>query len=100
MNESLKAIIAKRIALDLQDDFGRDKCWEEELKIVEEDPETALLFINQDGTDEEVYFLSEILCDIYDSTLDDRFIEAFRQRADKIDNNEMKRSILQEIEHV
>ena len=44
--------------------------------------------------------LNEILCDMWDATHDNRFIEAYRYRAEKMEDPEMKRSILHEINWV
>lgn len=100
MTESLKSIIAKRISTHPEYDFGINECWREALQLVKENPESVVMFVNNDATDEEVYWLSEILCDIYDLLQNDSIIDAFRERANKMDDAEMKRSILREIDFV
>ena len=70
------------------------------MQLVKEKPEEVLAFIKQEATEEEVYWLSERLCEIFDITNDERFVEAFSSRANKIADEEMKRSILQEVGHV
>jgi len=100
MIEKIKSIIAKRIAIHPEYDFGIKECWKEALNVVKENPESVLLFINNDATDEEVYWFSEILCDMYDLLQDDRIINAFKERAERMDDAEMKRSVMQEIDHI
>ena len=100
MTERLKNIIAKRISMHPEYDFGINECWREALQLVKENPESVVMFVNNDATDEEVYWLSEILCDIYDLVLNDSIIDAFRERANKMDDAEMKRSILREIDFI
>ncbi|MCQ2543254.1 MAG: hypothetical protein MJ126_03745 [Lachnospiraceae bacterium] len=100
MVEKLKEIIARRVSLHPEDDFGRIKCWEEALLLVKEDSEAVLDFINNVATDEEVYWFSERLCEMYDLTQDERYIDAFVSRAEHITDEEMKRSILQEVNYV
>ena len=68
--------------------------------LVKENPEAVLIFIKDEASDEEVYWLSEKLCDIYDLTQDELFVRAFQDRADNMEDVEMKRSILQEVSHV
>lgn len=100
MINDFKTIIKKRIAIHPEYDYGIEQCWKEELLLVKENPDEALHFINEEATDIEVYWFSEVLCEIYDATLDSRFIKAFENRANHMNDAEMKRSILQEINHV
>lgn len=100
MINKYKEIIAKRISTHPEYDFGIKECWNEALLLVKDDPESVISFIGDDATDEEVYWFSEILCDIYDLIQDERIIDAFRKRADKMSDAEMQRSVLQEIKHI
>lgn len=100
MTNKLRSIIAKRISMHPEYDLGIEECWKEALKIVKDNLDAVVLFVNNDATDEEVYWFSEILCDIYDLLQDDSIIDAFQKRANKMDDVEMKRSILQEIDHI
>lgn len=100
MFEKLREIIAKRIATHPEYDYGITKCWEEAMELVKENPEEVLSFIINDATDEEVYWFSEKLCDIYDLGRDERFVQAFKNRANRITDAEMRRSILQEIDYI
>ena len=100
MIKKYKDIIAKRISTHPEYDFGIKECWNEALLLVKDDPESVISFICDDATDEEVYWFSEILCDIYDLIQDERIIDAFRKRADKMSDEEMQRSVLQEIKHI
>lgn len=100
INEKLKSIIANRISMNPEYDFGIEQCWNEALKLVKVYPEEVLKFVQSSASDTEVYWFSEILCDIYDLTEDERFIKAFGDRAANITDAEMKRSIIQEIGHV
>lgn len=100
IKEKLKEIIARRISIDPEDDYGRKKCWEEALLLVKDNPEFTLRFITEEATDEEVFWFSERLCEMYDISQDERFIQAFQNRADQMTDAEMKQSILQEISWV
>ncbi|MCR5147468.1 MAG: hypothetical protein K6C35_00735 [Eubacterium sp.] len=100
MTNDLRRIIAKRIAIHPEYDLGIKRCWKEALNFAKDNSEAVVLFVNNDATDEEVYWLSEILCDMYDLLKDDRIIDAFQERANKMDDTEMKRSILQEIDYI
>ncbi len=100
MVKKYKDIIAKRISTHPEYDYGIKECWSEALLLVKDDPESVISYINNDATDEEVYWLSELLCDIYDLIQDERIIDAFQRRAENMLDSEMKRSVLQEIEHI
>lgn len=98
--ERIKAIIAERIETEPEYDYGIEQCWKKMMQIVRQDKEKVLSFIESVASDEEVYWLSEILCDMYDMMNDDRLVKAFAERAFAMTDAEMKRSVLQEINHI
>ncbi len=97
---TIRNLISKRKAINPEYDYGRDLCWKEEINYLINNINESINFISSEATDEEVYWLSEVLCDIYDKTQDIRFIQIFKERAEKMNNKEMQRSIIQEINHV
>lgn len=100
VSQKLREIIHKRIDTDDEYDYGIKQCWDEALKLISENVDEAIDFVENEASDEEVYWLSEILCDVYDATKNEATVEAFKMRADKMSDAEMKRSTLQEIAHV
>ena len=100
LTDELKQIIARRIATHPEYDYGIQQCWDEAITLIKNNQDEAINFIKHEGSDEEVYWLSEILCDIYDVTFDERFVDAFKERGNNMSDAEMKRSVLQEVGHV
>ena len=84
----IPGMTGKFINYKYKDAFSKKGCYE------------ALHFINEEASDIEVYWFSEVLCEIYDATLDSRFIKAIENRANQMNDVEMKRSIIQEINHI
>ena len=98
MNEELSQAIARRIATFEENDGAIDQAHEEELRAVLSEPEAALRFIRETVSDDEVNFLVEILCDIWDVNHDDRFIDASQKRADGTADPYIRDSIQRDID--
>lgn len=99
IHDRLRAVIAKRIALHPEDDFQIDKCWKEEVALLTEDIDEAIDFILNHGTDEEIYWLSEIFEDVVHSVNSMPFVEAIIERANTIYDEAKKKSVLSEAEY-
>ena len=54
--EQLRGVIARNMALDPNDDFGTEKCWEEMTAILSEDIIATLHYFENECTDEELYW--------------------------------------------
>ncbi len=71
--------------------------WEDEVKIICANMEESIRFIREDCTDEELYWLGEIYNDIMDKTRHKAFLQALRERAQRVENPEWKKDILIDI---
>ena len=61
--EQLRGVIARNMALDPNDDFGTEKCWEEMTAILSEDIIATLHYFENECTDEELYWLGAVFED-------------------------------------
>ena len=78
--EQLRRVITRCISLDPNDDFGMEKCWEEMTDILSANIHDTILFINNDCTDEELYWLGSVFEDVAEKTQSNDFIKTLRDR--------------------
>ena len=95
--DAIHAVIRERItnpnALQYPDPW-----WEKEIDVLSADLDTTILFIRQECSDEELHWLGEIIDDLVEKTQSQDLVCAFRQRAEAIQDCEMKEEALQDIE--
>lgn len=74
-----------------------DPWWEKEVDAIVADHETAIEFITNECSDEELYWLAEVFDDVMDKTRSIEFLNRLRQRAQSVENPEWMQSILKDI---
>lgn len=74
-----------------------DPWWEKEVDAIVTDLDTAIEFITNECSDEELYWLAEVFDDIMDKTRSIEFLNSLRQRVQSVVNPEWKQSILEDI---
>ena len=82
--EQLRGIIARNMALDPNDDFGTEKCWEEMTAILSEDIVATLHYFENECTDEEFYWLGAVFEDVAEKTQSKELIQVLRNRLTKV----------------
>ena len=82
--EQLRGIIARNMALDPNDDFGTEKCWEEMTAILSEDIVATLHYFENQCTDEEFYWLGAVFEDVAEKTQSKELIQVLRNRLTKV----------------
>jgi len=82
--ERLRDVIARNIALDPNDDFGIEKCWEEMTAILSEDAIATLHYFENECTDEEFFWLGAVFEDIAEKTQSKELIQVLRSRLEKV----------------
>ena len=92
----LRAKIDLRIHGD-PDNYYEVTLWEEEVDLFCEDLNAGIQFITTICTDEELYWLGEVYDDIMEKTRSKAFIDALRERAERVDNKAWKAVILEDI---
>ena len=82
--EQLRGVIERNMALDPNDDFGTEKCWEEMTAILSEDIVATLHYFENECTDEEFYWLGAVLEDVAEKTQSKELIQVLRNRLTKV----------------
>lgn len=97
--DKLRNILAVRINLHPNDDFGTAECWEKELQILTEDVTDTISFLENESTNEEFYWISEVFQELSEKVQSKKLIQAMRSRLDKI-SRESYNQISFESEHI
>jgi hypothetical protein len=82
--EQLRGVIERNMALDPNDDFGTEKCWEEMTAILSEDIVATLHYFETECTDEEFYWLGAVFEDVAEKTQSKKLIQVLRNRLTKV----------------
>ena len=76
--QKLRAVIAKYVSLDANDDFATEECWKEMAEMLSEDVSDTIRFFESECTVEELYWLSSIFEDIIAKTKSTDLISIWR----------------------
>ena len=82
--EQLREVITRCAALDPNDDFGMEKCWEEMTVILSDDISATIHFFESVCTDEELYWLGSVFEDVAEKTQSKELIQVLRNRLAKV----------------
>ncbi|MGN0655103.1 MAG: hypothetical protein ACI4KD_09340 [Oscillospiraceae bacterium] len=82
--EQLREVITRCAALDPNDDFGMEKCWEEMTIILSDDISETIHFFESVCTDEELYWLGSVFEDVAEKTQSKELIQVLRNRLAKV----------------
>ena len=82
--EQLREVITRCAALDPNDDFGMEKCWEEMTIILSDDISATIHFFESVCTDEELYWLGSVFDDVAEKTQSKELIQVLRNRLAKV----------------
>ena len=82
--EQLREVITRCTALNPNDDFGMEKCWEEMTVILSHDISATISFFESECTDEEFYWLGSVFEDVAEKTQNKEFIQVLRNRLAKV----------------
>ena len=82
--EQLRGVIERNMALDPNDDFGTERCWEEMTAILSEDIVATLHYFENECTDEEFYWLGAVFEDVAEKTQSKELIQVLRNRLTKV----------------
>lgn len=94
---SIKDCLHYRIT-EPEDNYYYVTLWEKEVNIVCSDLDAGMQFINNECTDEELYWLSEVFEDIAAKSHSAEFIQCIRERAARVEDSKRRADIQQEIE--
>jgi len=79
--KSFRELIKKREALDPDDEYGAQECWKELTNLLAEDMDGTIDFINNECTENEFSWLSEIFDDVVIKTQSHEFIDCVQKVA-------------------
>lgn len=86
MTEEIRAVIKKRMATDDEWDYGVKQCWKEEVELLSRDINDTISFLENNCTDEEFSWLSEIFEDVAKRTQSREFVNCLHCIAEKYPN--------------
>jgi len=79
--ERFKEIIQKEETLHPNDDYGAQECWKELTDLLAKNIDETIDFINNECTEREFFWLSEILDDVVIKTQSHEFIDCVQKVA-------------------
>lgn len=92
MKERIKKVIEQRKKLNMNDDMGIQKCWEDITDILSENEEDTIAYLNNCDKD-ELYWISEVFEDISENLQSQEFIECLRRLDVKFPELDMTKDI-------
>ena len=83
ITEEIRAAIAKRIATDDEWDYGVKQCWAEQIEILSRNIDETIAFFENDCTEDEFAWLSEVIEDVAKTTQSREFVDCLFRVAKK-----------------
>ena len=80
----LRAKLAHRLTLDVNDDYGTEQSWKELTEILSESVDDTIRFFNDECSDEELFWLSEVFSDVSEIVQSKQFVQALRMRLARV----------------
>ena len=97
IGEELKIVLEerKRIAIETEDEWddGIEKCLDQEKEILLRDISKTIKFIETECDDETFYWIGEVFEDVAEITRSKEFVVAIKKRAEKVVDDEERRSV-------
>ena len=81
---NLREELNHRLSLHINDDYGLKESWKRITAILSEDVIETIDFINNDCTDEEFFWLSEVFSDVSEVVQSKQFVETLRSRLARV----------------
>ena len=95
----LRESILELLSLHPNDDYGTEKCWKEETKILSEDISETIDFFKNQCTDEEFFWLSSVFSDVSEIVQSKQFVETLRSRLARVNRETCNQNSF-ESEHI
>lgn len=80
----LRAKLAHRLTLDVNDDYGIEESWKELTKILSESVNDTIRFFSDECSDEELFWLSEVFSDVSEIVQSKQFVQTLRMRLARV----------------
>lgn len=78
-------------------EYYADPWWDAEIKQFTKDISESIQFIEDECTDEELYWLGEVFDDIMDRTRSVEFLNSIRRRVEQVEKPEWKADLLEDL---
>ncbi len=88
----MDTMLKKRKGLNINDDFGIAKCWNEMTVLLTQNENETIDYLNECNED-DLYYISEIFEDISEQLQSERFITCLRNLDKKFPNLDMAKDI-------
>ena len=76
----LRSMLAKRLQLNVNDEFGLQECWAQEISIMSKSMQDTIDFFLTDCSIEEFFWLGEVFEDVANKTQSQAFVECLRKQ--------------------
>lgn len=95
IEDKIKKIIEQRLD---EENYYYVECWEKAIEVLTSDIEDTKEFIIHKCDDDTLYWISEVFEEVIEKTQNKELVEIFKERANIVQNEEYKKSILYEVE--
>ncbi|MGG0731260.1 hypothetical protein [Bacillus paramycoides] len=92
IENKMEVILDKRKKLNLNDDYGIQKSWNEIIEVLSENEENTIKYL-ENCSKEDLYWISEVFEDIAESVQSKEFINCLRRLDKKFPELEMTKDI-------
>lgn len=79
----MEIILEKRKSLNINDDFGIEKCWNEMTELLSQNEMETINYL-EESTEKDLYYISEIFEDVSERFQSEQFINCLRKLDKKI----------------
>lgn len=92
--DDIRCALIKRKSIDDEWDYGVQLCWQEEIKIMSQDMDKTIDFLDNECTAEEFSLLSEVFEDIAEQTQSQPFVDCLYRVAKKYPEETQKYNVM------
>ena len=92
LKNKMEAILKERKGLNINDDYGIEKCWNEMTILLTQNEDEKIDYLNE-CNEENLYYISEIFEDISEQLQSKRFITCLRNLDKKFPKLDMTKDI-------
>lgn len=87
----LRAMLTKRLQLNVNDEFGLQECWNQEISILSKSMQDTIDFFLTDCSIEEFFWFGEVFEDVVKKTQSQAFVECLHKKLATITEAEYDR---------
>ncbi|MBC1291719.1 hypothetical protein HCJ13_03830 [Listeria booriae] len=92
MIKQMEIILEKRKSLNINDDFGIEKCWSEMTELLSQNEMETINYL-EESTEKDLYYISEIFEDVSERFQSEQFINCLRKLDKKFPELDMTQDI-------